>query len=284
MRNRSLPIMVSKGDGQTSRSAAKPGGMRSGSWSLHDAASGVRMTSSISRSATTSTRAAGAPGSAPPGGAGLSGLAEHADEHHAGPGMPANRVGDQGRRRPRPDDQRAPLRSGKDTIQRGAPGGEQRAVEDDVQDQDRAGKRVGLAQEVDRGERQQLDQEGRREQARERLPEALLVAVEPEEPEAQRLHRGHHHDVSGREAHAAGGQERLGPRNRDVSPQVERGVERNHGDRHVAHRGDGRKRRPPAGEQGAPAHERAVRVQTGRLYPSRPAARPEARAALSTAK
>ena len=201
-------------------------------------------------------------------------------ELDSGPRVAADRVGDQSRRRPASDDQRAPPRLREETVEGGSPDRQQYGVQDEGEHEDRPRERIGLRQEIDRRQGRQLHQESREQQPRERLPEALVVAVEAEEGQRKGLDRRNDHDVPESEPDVPLRQEREGSRNGDAGPQEERGAERPDRDRDVAGEGDAAECRGRS-----PRHQvRAVRAHAGRLYPASPAATPRARATLSTAK
>ena len=110
-------------------------------------------------------------------------------------------------------------------VQRGPPQGEQDGVAEHEQDEDGARKRIGLREEVDRRERRELGEERGQEPPQQRLPEAFVLAVEPERPEGEELDGGDDDDVDGVESNAARRQQRDGSGNRDVRPRLERGPE-----------------------------------------------------------
>ncbi len=134
------------------------------------------------------------------------------------------------------------------------------AVQEDVDDEDRPGEGVRLRQKVDGGEGRELEEEGRQEEAPERLAESLVVAVQAEERKTGDLDDGHDRDVSEGEEHGAGGKEPFGARDRHVRPEEEGGVEHAGRNRQVARESDGPEQRHAAARH----QDRAVRLQTGR--------------------
>ena len=282
MRKRSRPIIVSKGDGQTSRSAREAVGDASrGARSRHDGS--LRRQDDLVDRSRCGDRDAGR-SSGP-----RTGRSVGHRPRPAGPGRPTSSTPVQGWRRivsatrvaagppPTMSARRRGCGKRRSSAVRQRPSSD--AVEDEVDDQHRPRKRIGLRQEVDRGERQQLHEEGREEQPREGLAEALVVAVEAEESRARRpgppptmamLPDVNRTLSAGRSASVPGIATCV--RRKKAAPSDATAIATSPTNA-TARNADGRRRRH---------QERAVRVQNGRLCPSKPERRRRAPGRRST--
>jgi len=176
--------------------------------------SGVRMISSAFR-----RRAASASSASP-------------DDLDARPRVAADRVGDQQGGGPRPDDQGPPPRPGKQALEKDAPEGDRRPVQQHEDHEDRPGERVGLreGQEENRGERQELKKERRDQKPAERVSKALPRSIEAEQRQRDDLCGRDQQHVGRGELDVPGGQEGFRPGDPDAGADPERERERRHRD------------------------------------------------------
>ena len=91
--------------------------------------------------------------------------------------MAADRVRDQSRRRTASHDHRPAAGLRNQPVERRAPEPEEDAVQNDEDDQNGPREGVRLGQKIDRGEREELDEERREQEAHERLPPFFLLAL-----------------------------------------------------------------------------------------------------------
>jgi hypothetical protein len=121
--------------------------------------------------------------------------AEHSHQLDTGPGVAANRVRDQARRRPAADDDGPAPGLRKEAVENLAPGRQQCPVDEEVDHEHRAGKRIRLRQEVDGRQRHELYGKGRQKKAQQRLAKALVVAIQAQQRQREDLHRRHDQDI-----------------------------------------------------------------------------------------